>query len=59
MHLNIYKVNFEFKKGIGIAIKSKETSSWPASHLTNSHHSPPSVTYRYYMYLVKYNNAAG
>ena len=49
------KINFEFKKGVGIATKSKETSSLLASHLTNSYHSPASVTYRYYMCLVKYN----
>ena len=49
------KINFEFKKGVGIAIKSKETSSLLASHLTNSYHSPANVTYRYYMCLVKYN----
>ena len=45
----------KFKKGVGIATKSKETSSLLASHLTNSYHSPANVTYRYYMYLVKYN----
>ena len=48
-------INFEFKKGVGIATKSKETSSLLASHLTNSYRSPASVTYRYYMCLVKYN----
>ena len=49
------KINFEFKKGVGIATKSKETSSLLASHLTNNYHSPANVTYRYYMCLVKYN----
>ena len=64
IELNCYyilevKINFEFKKGVGIATKSKETSSLLASHLTNSYHSPASVTYRYYMCLVKYTIAAG
>ena len=49
------KINFEFKKGVGITTKSKETNSLLASHLTNSYHSPVNVTYRYYMCLVKYN----
>ena len=46
------KINFQFKKGVESAIKSKETSSQPSRKQLAIMHSPASFSY---MWLLKHN----